>query len=201
MIDVVLAEDHDLIRSALVALLSLEDDVRVVAELSRGDEIVAAVARLEPHVAILDVDLPVLDGIAAAATLRRVHPRTGVLILTNLGRPAVLRRALAAGALGFLQKTVQADELISAVRRVSVGERAIDTDLAAQTIAAPDCTLTRRELDVLAHIAQGSTVNEVARTLFLSAGTVRNYLSAAISKTNARNRLDAVNIARARGWI
>jgi two-component system response regulator DesR len=124
-----------------------------------------------------------------------------VLILTNLGRPAIMRRALDAGALGFIEKTANADELISAVRRVSAGEHALDAELAARTIALPDCALNRRELDVLARIAQGATVSDVARALSLSTGTVRNYLSAAIGKTQARNRMDAVNIARSRGWL
>ena len=201
MIRVLLADDQSLVRGALAALLSLEPDLEVVAEVGRGDQVVAAARESKPDVALLDVEMPGLDGIAAAAALRAEVPSVKVAILTTFGRPGYLRRAMEAGALGFVVKDAPADELAEAVRRVATGLRVVDPTLAAATLAGGSSPLTARERDVLVAARDGATVADIAGRLFLSEGTVRNYLSAAITKTNTRNRVEALRAAEANGWL
>ena len=201
MIRVLLADDQSLVRGALAALLSLEPDLEVVAEVGRGDEVVAAARESKPDVALLDVEMPGLDGIAAASALRAEVPAVRVAILTTFGRPGYLRRAMEAGALGFVVKDAPADELAEAVRRVAAGLRVVDPTLAAATLAGGSSPLTARERDVLIAARDGATVADIAGRLFLSEGTVRNYLSAAITKTNTRNRVEALRTAEANGWL
>jgi two-component system response regulator DesR len=200
-IRVLLADDQHLVRGALAALLSLEDDIDVVAEVGRGDEIVAAARAANPDVALLDVEMPGLDGIAAAGALRAAVPSCRVLILTTFGRPGYLRRAMEAGALGFVVKDTPAMELATAVRRVAKGERVVDPALAAATLAGGASPLTGRERDVLVAARDGATIADIAGRLILSEGTVRNYLSAAITKTGTRNRVEAVRVAESNGWL
>ncbi len=196
-----LADDQDLIRGALSALLELEDDFEVVAQVGRGDEVLAAAIEHRPDVALLDIEMPGLDGLAAAAVLHAELPSCRVLILTTFGRPGYLRRAMEAGALGFVVKDAPADELAEAVRRVATGLRVVDPTLAAATLAGGSSPLTARERDVLVAARDGATVADIAGRLFLSEGTVRNYLSAAITKTNTRNRVEALRAAEANGWL
>ncbi|MEN3362549.1 MAG: two-component system, NarL family, response regulator DesR [Mycobacteriales bacterium] len=200
-IRVLLADDQHLVRGALAALLSLEEDIDVVAQVGRGDEIVAAARAAQPDVALLDVEMPGLDGIAAAAALRAAVPGCKVLILTTFGRPGYLRRAMEAGALGFVVKDTPAMELATAVRRVAAGERVVDPALAAATLAGGASPLTGRERDVLVAARAGATIADIAARLVLSEGTVRNYLSAAISKTGTRNRVEALRVAESNGWL
>jgi two-component system, NarL family, response regulator DesR len=201
MIRVLLADDQSLVRGALAALLSLEPDLSVVAEVGRGDEVVAAARASRADVALLDVEMPGLDGIAAAAALRSEAPQVRVAILTTFGRPGYLRRAMEAGALGFVVKDAPAGELAEAVRRVAAGLRVVDPTLAAATLAGGSSPLTARERDVLVAARDGATVADIAGRLFLSEGTVRNYLSAAITKTNTRNRVEALRTAEDNGWL
>jgi two-component system, NarL family, response regulator DesR len=201
VIRVLLADDQSLVRGALAALLSLEPDLEVVAEVGRGDEVVAAARRSGPQVALLDVEMPGLDGIAAAAALRDELPSVRVAILTTFGRPGYLRRAMDAGVLGFVVKDAPADELAAAVRRVAAGLRVVDPALAVATLAGGASPLTGRERDVLVAARDGATVADIAGRLFLSEGTVRNYLSAAITKTSTRNRAEALRAAEDNGWL
>ena len=200
-IRLLVADDQALIHSALVALLSLDDDFDVVAEVGRGDEVVAAVLEHRPDVALLDIEMPGLDGLAAAAAIASRAPDCRVLILTTFGRTGYLRRAMEAGALGFVVKDAPAEQLGDAVRRVAAGERVVDPELAAATLAGGPSPLTGRERDVLVAARDGATVSDIAGRLFLSDGTVRNYLSSAISKVGARNRLEAIRESEARGWL
>jgi two-component system response regulator DesR len=201
MIRVLVAEDQAMVRGALVSLLSLEDDITVVAEVERGDDAVAAARTHRPDVALLDVEMPGLDGISAAETIAREVPETRSLILTTFGRPGYLRRALAGGASGFLLKDAPAGELACAIRSVAAGQRVVDTQLAAEALADGESPLTAREHDVLAAATTYGTAAEIAADLHLSEGTVRNYLSAAIRKLGARNRREAVDVAREKGWL
>lgn len=201
MIRVLLADDQHLVRGALASLLALEDDIEVVGEVGRGDEVVEAVVRLDPDVALLDVEMPGLDGLAAAAAVHETAPGTRVLIVTTFGRPGFLRRAMEAGALGFVTKDAPAAELAQAVRTVASGHRVVDPTLAAATLAGGPSPLTGRERDVLAAARDGATVGDIAGRLYLSEGTVRNYLSSAIAKTGARNRLEALRFADDQGWL
>jgi len=196
-----LADDQALVRSALAALLSLESDFEVVAEVGRGDEVVAAASRHRPDVALLDIEMPGLDGLAAAAALTHETPGVRVIILTTFGRPGYLRRAMESGALGFVVKDAPAEQLADAVRRVAQGQRVVDPALAAATLAGGRSPLTGRERDVLVASQHGATVADIATKLFLSEGTVRNYLSAAIAKTGVRNRVEAYQAAEERGWL
>jgi two-component system response regulator DesR len=196
-----LADDQALVRSALAALLSLQPDFEVVAEVGRGDEVVAAALAAKPDVALLDVEMPGLDGLAVAAALAHEVPTCRVLIVTTFGRPGYLRRAMEAGALGFVVKDAPAEQLADAVRRVAMGDRVVDPALAAATLAGGASPLTGRERDVLVAARDGATVADIAARLFLSEGTVRNYLSAAITKTGVRNRVEAGRIAEERGWL
>lgn len=201
-IRILLAEDQAMIREALATLLGLEPDMSVVGQVGRGDEVVGAVDALGGvDVALLDIEMPGLDGLSAAAELRRRHPETKVVVLTTFGRPGFLRRAMEAGAAAFMVKDAPAARLAEAVRRVLAGERVIDPDLAAAALADGVNPLTGRECDVLAASADGSVNAEIAGKLSLSEGTVRNYLSACIQKTGARNRAEAVRIAQEKGWL
>lgn len=201
MIRLLLADDQALIRSALAALLTLDSEFEVVAEVGRGDEVVAAAREHKPDVALLDIEMPGLDGLAAAAALAHEVPTTRVIILTTFGRPGYLRRAMESGALGFVVKDAPAEQLADAVRRVWAGERVVDPALAAATLAGGASPLTGRERDVLVASRNGATVADIAAALFLSEGTVRNYLSAAIAKTGVRNRVEAYREAEQRGWL
>ncbi len=201
MIRVVLADDQHLVRGALAALLELEDDISVVGEVGRGDGVVGAVLDLRPDVVLLDVEMPGLDGLAAASALAAAAPGVRVLVLTTFGRPGYLRRAMEAGALGFVVKDAPAARLADAVRRVVRGERVVDPALAAETLAGGTSPLTGRERDVLVAARDGATVADIAARLFLSEGTVRNYLSSSIAKTGSRNRAEALRVAEDRGWL
>jgi len=200
-IRLLLADDQTLVRSALAALLDLEDDFDVVAQVGRGDEVVAAARSAQPDVALLDIEMPGMDGLAAAAALQHEVPACRVVILTAFGRPGYLRRAMESGALGFVVKDAPAEQLADAVRRVARGERVVDPALAAATLAGGASPLTGRERDVLVAARDGATVADIAGKLFLSEGTVRNYLSAAIAKAGVRNRVEAVRVADERGWL
>ncbi|QBI55446.1 response regulator transcription factor [Streptomonospora litoralis] len=201
MIRVVLAEDMHMVRGALVSLLQLEDDIEVVAELVSGDEILSAAQEHGPDVAIIDVDLPGKDGLTAAAEIHEKVPDTRTLILTNLGHPGTVRRALAAKVGGFLVKDAPSKELAEAVRGVHAGRRVVDGQLAMAAFESVECPLTPREVEVLRLAADGLDVTDIADLLFLTAGTVRNYLTSVTTKTNARNRVDAIRIAREHEWI
>ncbi|MEV4109766.1 response regulator transcription factor [Nonomuraea sp. NPDC049695] len=201
MIRVLLAEDMHLIRGALASLLRLEPDIEVVAEVPSGDGVVPAALEHRPDVAVLDVQMPVMDGIEAAAELGKRLPGCRVLMLTQLGRPEVLRRALAARVGGFMLKDAPPADLAAAVRRVHAGEAVIDPALAAATITARESPLSPREVDVLRLAAGGDDLAEIAAALHLTKGTVRNYLGAIVTKLDARNRLDAVRIATEAGWL
>ncbi len=201
MIRLLLADDQSLVRSALAALLELDDDFDVVAQVGRGDEVVAAARAHHPDVALLDIEMPGLDGLAAAAALIHEVSSCRVIMLTTFGRPGYLRRAMESGALGFVVKDAPAEQLADAVRRVARGERVVDPALAAATLAGGASPLTGRERDVLVAARDGATVADIAAKLFLSEGTVRNYLSAAIAKTGVRNRAEAVRVADQRGWL
>ena len=201
MIKVLIAEDMHLIRGALVALLSLEEDMEVVAELDRGDGIVAAALAARPDVAVLDIDLPGLDGLAAAGRLREQLPDCRVLILTGLSQPGHLLRALQVHVRGFIVKDAPATTLAEGIRRVAAGERVIDPDLVVAALETGVSPLTTRETDVLRAAEDGGATDEIATTLSLSPATVRNYLSNAITKVGARNRIDAIRIARNAGWL
>jgi two-component system response regulator DesR len=200
-IRLLLADDQQLVRSALAALLELDDAFEVVAQVARGDQVVAAAREHQAEVALLDIEMPGLDGLAAAAALAQEVPECRVIILTTFGRPGYLRRAMESGALGFVVKDAPAEQLADAVRRVAAGERVVDPALAAATLAGGASPLTGRERDVLVAARSGATVADIAGKLFLSEGTVRNYLSAAIAKTGVRNRVEAVRVADERGWL
>jgi two-component system response regulator DesR len=201
VIRVLLAEDQAMVRGALASLLRLEDDIDVVAEVERGDAVVDAARSSAPDVALLDIEMPGLDGISAAAALRRELPEVRTLILTTFDRPGFLKRAMESGAAGFLLKAAPAAELAAAIRRVSAGERVVDPPLAAVALSEGESPLTAREQEVLATARAYPTAAELARALYLSEGTVRNYLSSAIRKLNARNRADAIRIAEDKGWL
>jgi len=200
-IRVLLAEDQDMVRGALKALLSLEPDIEVVAEVGRGDQVLAAASASHPDIALLDIEMPGMDGIAAAAELRRQVPDCRVMMLTTFGRPGYLKRALAVGASGFLHKDSPAAELAVAIRRTVAGERVVDPALAVAALSEGESPLSGREAEVLAASTGGASVAMVARRLFLSEGTVRNHLSSAIQKLNARNRTEAARIAEEKGWL
>ncbi len=201
MIKVLVAEDMHIVRGALVALLGLEADIEVVAECASGDEILPLAQSTHPDIALIDIDLPGKDGLTAAAELHEQLPGVRTLILTSLGSPGTLRRALAAKVNGFLRKDAPADRLANAVRGVAAGRRVVDGDLALAAWDSEECPLTAREIEVLRLASVGSDPTEIAAELFLSAGTVRNYLTTIVSKLSARNRVDAVRIARESGWL
>ncbi|GIL26548.1 response regulator transcription factor [Actinocatenispora comari] len=201
MIRILLAEDQHLVRGALSALLGLEPDLTIVAEAADGAAAVAAAREHRPDVALLDIEMPVLSGIEATEQLRAAVPETRALILTTFGRPGYLRRAMDAGARGFVVKDSPPAELAAAIRRVAAGEVVLDPALAVASLGAGPSPLTERERDVLAAGADGASVAQIADVLALSGGTVRNYLSSAIGKTGARNRTEAARIARDNGWL
>lgn len=201
MIRLLIADDQALVRGALSALLGLEADIEVVAEVGRGDEVVDAALRTLPDVALLDIEMPGMDGIAAASALRAAVPASRALIVTTFGRPGYLTRAMRAGAAGFVVKDTPAAQLADAVRRVAQGLRVVDPALAADSLAQGESPLTGRETDVLAAARTGGSIADIAGSLHLSEGTVRNHLSSAIGKTGARNRADAVRVADENGWL
>jgi two-component system response regulator DesR len=201
VIRVLLAEDQTLVRGALRALLDLEEDIEVVGEVGRGDEVVAAARACAPDVALLDIEMPGMDGIEAAGRLAAEVPGCRAVVLTTFGRPGFLRRAMEVGAAGFLVKDSPVAELARAIRAVVAGERVIDRDLAAAALALGATPLSAREADVLRAAAGGATVADIAGRLFLSEGTVRNYLSSAIGKTGARTRVEAARVAEEKGWL
>lgn len=201
MIRLLLADDQALVRGALAALLSMESDLEVVAEVGRGDEVVDAAREHRPDVALLDVEMPGMDGIAATAALREALPDVRVLIVTTFGRPGYVRRGLQAGAGGFVVKDTPARELAEAVRRAHSGLRVIDPTLATDSMIAGESPLTARESDVLREALRGGSIADLAGSLYLSEGTVRNHLSSAIGKTGARNRAEAAQIAQSNGWL
>jgi two-component system response regulator DesR len=201
MIRLLLADDQALVRGALAALLDLESDLDVVGEVARGDEVVAAAVKGSADVVLMDVEMPGLDGIAATAELRRALPQCRVLIVTTFGRPGYLRRAMEAGASGFVVKDTPARQLAEAVRRVHAGLRVLDPALAEESLVSGASPLTARETEVLRAARDHGTVADIAGVLHLSEGTVRNHLSAAIGKTGARNRTEAVRTAEQQGWL
>ncbi|SDM02945.1 two-component system, NarL family, response regulator DesR [Nonomuraea maritima] len=197
MIRVLIADDQDLVRGGLAALLGLEDDIDVVAEVGRGDEVLAAVREHAPDVVLLDIEMPGMSGLEVA---ERLHDRK-VVIVTTFARPGYLSRALDAGVAGYVVKDAPAAELAATVRRVMAGERVVDPKLAVTALTTGPNPLTQREAEVLRTAAGEATVADIARRLFLTEGTVRNYLSSAIGKTGARNRAEAVRVAEQRGWL
>jgi two-component system response regulator DesR len=200
-IRLLLADDQSLVRGALAALLELESDLSVVAQVGRGDEVVQAARDNDVDVALLDIEMPGLDGVAAARELASAVPACRVLIVTTFGRPGYLRKAMAAGAAGFVVKDTPAAQLADAVRRVHAGLRVVDPALAAESLTQGDSPLTERETQVLQAAAAGGTAGDIARRLHLSEGTVRNHLSSAIGKTGARTRAEAVRLAEQNGWL
>ncbi|MER5177937.1 response regulator transcription factor [Streptomyces sp. NPDC002896] len=201
MIRILLAEDVSMVRGALVALLNLEEDLEVVAEVASGDAIVTAALDLRPDVAIIDIDLPRMDGITAAAELHERMPECRTVILTSLGSPGTLRRALAHQVTCFVLKDSPAAHLAEVVRRAAAGERVFDQQLALAAFADGGSPLTDRETDILQRAALGADAPEIAEALHLSVGTVRNYLTSVVTKLNARNRVDAIRIAKESGWL
>jgi two-component system response regulator DesR len=203
VIRVLLAEDQAMIREALAALLSFEDDIEVVAQVGRGDEVTRAARDAKPDVALLDIEMPGMDGLSAAAALHAACPDVKIIILTTFGRPGYLRRAMESGASGFIVKDSPADKLARTIRGVLAGQRVIDPDLAAAALAEGANPLTPREKDVLSAAAgnDGATLAQIAAAVYLSEGTVRNYLSSCIQKTGTRNRAEAVRVAQDRGWL
>ncbi|MED7931978.1 response regulator transcription factor [Nonomuraea sp. LP-02] len=201
MIRVLIAEDMHMIRSALVALLSLEDDMEVVAEIERGDEVLAAALRVRPDVAVLDIDMPGLDGLSAAEQLSARLPGCRTLVLTGLSQPGNLLRALKVHVKGFIVKDAPAQTLTDGIRRIAAGERVIDPELVAAALETGSSPLTARETEVLRAAASGIRVAQIATQLSLSQATVRNYLSNAIGKVGGRNRIDAIRISRDAGWL
>ena len=201
MIRVLLAEDQAMVRGALAALLHLEEDIEVVAEIVRGDEVVNAALKTQPDVALLDIEMPGMDGLSAASVLHDTLPSCRIVILTTFGRSGYLRQAMESGALGFVIKDARATELAAAIRRVMVGERVVDPELALSALSDGSNPLTPREQDVLRASLEGASIAGIAAQLFISEGTVRNHLSAAIQKLNAGNRVGAARLAENKGWL
>ena len=201
MIRVLIAEDQSLVRGAIVALLGLERDLEVVADVARGDEVVARALEVRPDVALLDIEMPGVDGLTAAAQLRAALPSCRVIVVTTFGRPGYLRRAMEAGASGFLLKDAPATQLAEAIRRVAAGGRVVDPALAIDALAEGTNPLSPREREVLSASVETATIAGLAQRLSLSEGTVRNHLSAAIQKVGARNRAEAARIAEEKGWL
>jgi len=198
---VLLAEDQAMVRGALSALLSLEDDIEIVAEASRGDEVLPAALEALPDVALLDIEMPGGDGLEAASVLHEQLPSCRVVILTTFGRSGYLKRAMESGAVGFLLKDAPASELARAIHRAMKGERVVDPALAAAALSEGDNPLTEREREVLAASEGGAMIEDIADELYLSEGTIRNYLSTAIKKLGARNRVEAARLAERKGWL
>ena len=200
-IRVLIAEDQGMVRGALKALLAMEGDIEIVAETDRADEVLPLASRTKPDVALLDIEMPGGDGITAAGQLRRELPACRTLILTTFGRPGFLRRAMESGASGFLLKDAPAHELALAIRRTMAGERVVDPGLAAAALSSGISPLSEREREVLVAGQNGASIAEIAKTLFLSEGTVRNYLSSAIQKLEVNNRTEAARVAEDQGWL
>ena len=200
-IRVLRAEDQSMVRGALAALLSMEPDLDVVAQVASGDAVVPEALRARPDVAVLDIEMPVMDGLSAAAALRTALPSCRVLIVTTFGRPGYLRQAMEAGALGFVLKDAPAAELAGAIRSVAAGRRTVDPALALDALSEGSNPLSDREREVLRTATEQATVAEIAASMSLSEGTVRNHLSAAIQKVGARNRAEAARLARDKGWL
>jgi len=201
VIRVLIAEDQGMVRGALKALLAMEGDIEIVAETDRADEVLPLASRTKPDVALLDIEMPGGDGITAAGQLRSELPSCRTLILTTFGRPGFLRRAMESGASGFMLKDAPAHELALAIRRTMAGERVIDPGLAAAALSSGISPLSEREREVLVAGQDGATIAEIAKTLFLSEGTVRNYLSSAIQKLEVNNRTEAARVAEDQGWL
>ncbi|TMF30888.1 MAG: response regulator transcription factor [Chloroflexi bacterium] len=201
MIRVLIAEDQGMVRGALKALLAMEGDIEIVAETDRADEVLPLASRTKPDVALLDIEMPGGDGITAAGQLRSELPSCRTLILTTFGRPGFLRRAMESGASGFMLKDAPAHELALAIRRTMAGERVIDPGLAAAALSSGISPLSEREREVLVAGQDGATIAEIAKALFLSEGTVRNYLSSAIQKLEVNNRTEAARVAEDQGWL
>jgi two-component system response regulator DesR len=201
MIRVLLAEDQAMVRGALAALLTLEGDIEIVAEVGRGDEVAVVALATKPDVALLDIEMPGCDGITAAAALHTQLPSCRVLILTTFGRPGYLRKAMESGVVGFLLKDAPSAQLATAIRRAVAGERVVDPTLAMAALSEGNNPLTERERAVLAAATGGASIAEIAASLFLSEGTVRNYLSVAIQKLGAHNRVEAAHLAEQKGWL
>ncbi len=200
-IRILLAEDQAMVRGALTALLRLEEDIEVVAEVSQGDQVLEAAMKSQPDVALLDVEMPGGDGLNAAQALHKSLPFCRIVILTTFGRSGYLRRAMESGAVGFLLKDAPADQLAVAIRRVMAGERVVDPDLALSALSDGDNPLTPRERDVLRASLDGASIADIATQLYLSEGTVRNHISTAIQKLNVQNRIEAANLAKEKGWL
>ncbi|WP_433394008.1 response regulator transcription factor [Micromonospora sp. KLBMP9576] len=196
-----LAEDMHMVRDALVALLNLEPDIDVVAAVASGTEILPMAQRFRPDVAVIDIDLPGKDGLSAIADIQAHLPEIRTLVLTALGRPGTLRRALSAKATGFLLKDAPTEQLVEAIRSVAAGRRVVDSQLAMSAWDSADCPLTARETEVLRLTAEGFQAVDIAARMFLSVGTVRNYLTTIVNKLAARNRVDAIRVAREAGWL
>ena len=201
MIQVLLAEDQAMVRGALSALLSREQDIEVVAEVARGDAVVEAARLAHPDVALLDIEMPGGDGLSAAQALRKALPTCRIVILTTFGRSGYLQRAMESGAVGFLLKDAPASELAVALRRVMNGERVVDPDLALSALSSGNNPLTSREREVLSASLFGASLAEIAARLYLSEGTIRNHLSTAMQKLGAQNRMEAARIAEQKGWL
>jgi len=201
VIRVLIAEDQGMVRGALKALLAMEGDIEIVAETDRADEVLGLAERTKPDVALLDIEMPGGDGITAAGQLRRELPACRTLILTTFGRPGFLRRAMESGASGFLLKDAPAHELALAIRRTMAGERVVDPGLAAAALSSGISPLSEREREVLVAGQNGASIAEIAKALFLSEGTVRNYLSSAIQKLEVNNRTEAARVAEDQGWL
>ena len=201
MIRVLLAEDQAMVRGALAALLTLEGDIEIVAEVGNGNDVVPAALTAKPDVALLDIEMPGCDGITAAAALHVQLPLCRILILTTFGRPGYLRKAMESGVVGFLLKDAPSAQLATAIRRAVAGERVVDPTLAMAALSEGNNPLTEREREVLAAATRGASIAEIADSLFLSEGTVRNYLSVAIQKVGAHNRVEAAHIAEQKGWL
>jgi two-component system response regulator DesR len=201
MIRVLLAEDQAMVRGALAALLEMEGDIEIVAQVGRADEVVGQALATQPDVALLDIEMPGGDGLEAAENLRQALPSCRTLILTTFGRPGYLRRAMESGAVGFLLKDAPATQLATAIRRAVAGERIVDPALASAALSNGNNPLTERERETLAAASHGASIAEIAAMLILSEGTVRNYLSTAIQKLGAQNRVEAAHIAEQKGWL
>jgi len=200
-IRILLAEDQAMVRGALTALLRLEEDIEVVAEVSQGDQVLPGALKSQPDVALLDIEMPGSDGLSAAQALHKSLPACRIVILTTFGRSGYLRQAMESGAVGFLLKDAPADQLAVAIRRVMAGERVVDPDLALSALSDGDNPLTPRERDVLRASLDGASIADIATQFYLSEGTVRNHISTAIQKLNARNRMEAAHLAREKGWL
>ncbi|WP_293780638.1 DNA-binding response regulator [uncultured Aeromicrobium sp.] len=201
MIRIVVADDEEMIRTAIVSLLAMEDDLEVVAQTDNGSEAVSLVRRHQPEVVLLDLEMPPTDGIEAATQVVSSAPQTRAVLMTRHARPGVLRRAMAAGITGFVPKSTPVSRLAEVVRDVAAGRRYVDPELAAQALNADACPLTERELDTLRLTRTHASVQQIAETLHLAEGTVRNYLSSAMAKTQSESRHAAAEVAWQQGWI